>query len=64
MIGSPPGQGAVAAKSKALTAPFDAIAEKSQEPYGCLEKIFEGNQPERREGWWMVDGGWWMDRRT
>ena len=43
-------EGPVGAKAQALAAPFNAVAEKGQQPDGRLKEVFEGDEPPGRKG--------------
>src|ERR1019366_5596431 len=38
-------EGSVGTEAHALAAPFDAVAEKCQEPKGCLEEVLDRDEP-------------------
>ena len=38
-------EGSVGAEAHALAAPFDTVAEKCQEPKGCLEEVLDRDEP-------------------
>jgi len=48
-------EGAVAVEAHALSAPFDMVADKSEQPDGGLEQVLERREPEGERGAWSVE---------